>query len=157
MCHCRNQWALWQNTRLHWHEPREIRPPPLGQGRESTTVRRLLSLWLDFQSLRWSNSSAFLRFQTFPFSAFLVTCWRRVRRASFDVFHLSGVFWVTGKPGGISTTWNIHEYFGWQLKGLQSVLDCAENVGMHHPGCMRNQHPPVDTSRLYTKWNNSLM
>lgn len=158
MCHCRNQSAVWQNTRLHWLV---IRPPPLGQGREATAVRQLFffffCIWLDFLSLCWSNSSAFLRFQIFPFSAFLLTPWRRrVRCTGFDVFHLSWVLWGTGKSGGISITWNIYEYFGWQLKGLQTVLDCAENAGMHLPWCMRNQHLPVDASRLYMK-RNSLM
>lgn len=80
---------------------------------------------------------------------FLVTCRRRLGRAGFDVFHLSQVFWGTGVSAGISTAWNIHEYFGWQLKGLQRALDCAEQLGTRHARCTIYQHQHVNKSWLY--------
>lgn len=80
---------------------------------------------------------------------FLVTRRRGLRRAGFDAFHLSQVFWGTRVSGGTSTACNIHEYFGWQLKGLQRALDCAEQLGRHHPWCMMYQ--PMDKSWLYMK------
>lgn len=133
------------------------RPPP-GSGSRSHYSRTPPPHFGLICHLRVDQTAPpFLRFQIFPFSAFLTTCWRRVRRAGFDVLHLSRVFWGTGISGGISTAWNIHEYFGWQLKGLQRVLDCAENVGRRHPRCTIYQHLPVDTCRLYMKYKASLM
>lgn len=93
--------------------------PPLGQGWEATTV----SIWLFFSSLYRSNSSTFLHFQIFPFRAFLETYLTHFLDTIFDVSYLSRLYLETVISGGISTTWNIYEYFGLQLKGLQRALD----------------------------------
>lgn len=131
--------------------------PPLGQGREAATVSRLLCIWRDFPSPPGSNSSAFLRFHVFPFSAF-----------SRDVLETpsSRLLWCVSPSLCILRNWGIwwdlhnmkYSWLFWMaIKRLERASDCAEQLGMHHPPRVIYQHQPVDKSRLHIKWKISLM
>lgn len=127
MCHCRNQLALSQKGCIDT-SPMRYDCPPLGQGRETTTVRLLFCIWLVFSSLSRSKTSTFLHFQIFPFRVFLEIYLTHFLDTTFDVSYLSRLFLETVVSGGISTTSNIYEYFGRQLNGLQRALDYTQSV-----------------------------
>ena len=98
----------------------------VGRLLDYSTVRLLFCIWLVFfffSSLYRSNGSTFLHFQIFPFRAFHETYLTHFLDIIFDVSYLSRLFLETVRSGGISTTSNIYEYFGRQLKGLQRASD----------------------------------
>lgn len=96
--------------------------------RVATTIRMHFCIWLllflllFFSALKISDLHLFIC-SNIPFQCiFLDIYLENFLDSIFDVSYLSRLFLEMVISGGISTTSNIYEYFGRQLKGLQRGL-----------------------------------